>query len=81
MERAMDETDEEFVSTVEKSTSMIIGEISDKEYLSRHAIGGTMPRLNWVFEEMKVTYGERKIPDKVLKSIEDKVAKVTKSTT
>jgi hypothetical protein len=29
---------------------------------------------------MKVTYGERKIPDKVLKSIEDKVAKATMST-
>jgi hypothetical protein len=80
LERAADKMDEEFVSTVEKSTSMNIGEISDKEYLSHHAIGGTMPRFNRVFEEMKVTYGERKILDKVLKSIEDKVAKAAKST-
>lgn len=45
LERAKNETDEEFVSTIEKSASMIIGEISNKEYLSYCAIGGTMPWL------------------------------------
>jgi hypothetical protein len=39
-----------------------------------------MPQLNLVFEEMKVKYGDRKIPDKVLTSIEDKAAKAAKST-
>ena len=43
LERAEDEIDEELVSTMEKSASMIIGEISDREYLSRRVIGGTMP--------------------------------------
>ena len=43
LERAEDETDKEFVSTMEKSISMIIREISSKEYLSRRVIGGTMP--------------------------------------
>lgn len=79
IERAADETDKEFVSEVEASSSMIIGEISKREYLSCHAIGGTMPRLNLVFEEMTVKYEERKIPEKILKSIEEKVAKATKS--
>jgi hypothetical protein len=71
LERVIDKTDEEFVSTMEKSASMIIGEISDKKYFSHRAIGGTMTWFQ-VFEEMKVKYGDRKTPDKVLKSIEDK---------
>lgn len=79
IERAADEMNEEFVNEVEMSTSMIIGEISEREYLSRRAIGGTMPWLNRVFEEIKVKYGEHKIPEKVLRSIEDKAAKATKS--
>ena len=49
-----DETDEEFVSEVEQSASKILGEISEREYLSRRTISGTMPWLNWVFEDMKV---------------------------
>ena len=77
--RMEDETDEEFVSEVEQSTSKILGEISEREYLSRRTIGGTMPWLNWVFEEMKVKYGDCKVPEKVLKSIEDKAAKASKS--
>ena len=43
IERAADETDEEFIAEVETSASLIIGEISKKEYLSRRVIGGTMP--------------------------------------
>jgi len=77
--RAKDETDEEFVSEVEQSASKILGEISEREYLSRRTIGGTMPWLNWVFEEMKVKYGDHRVPEKVLKSIEDKAAKASKS--
>ena len=38
-----------------------------------------MPQLNRVFEEMKVKYRDRKIPEKILKSVEDKAAKVSKS--
>ena len=38
-----------------------------------------MPRLNQVFEEMKVKYGDRRVPEKVLNSIEDKAAKASKS--
>lgn len=38
-----------------------------------------MPRLNRVFEEMKVVYGDRKVPDKVLKSIQEKAAKAATS--
>ena len=52
--RAEDETNEEFVSEMEQSASKILGEISEREYLSRRTIGGTMPWLNWVFEDMKV---------------------------
>lgn len=64
---------------MEQSASKILGEISEREYLSRHAIGGTMPRLNWVFEEMKVKYGERKVLEKILKSVEDKALKASRS--
>ena len=34
--------------------------------------GGTMPRLNWVFEELDIHHEEHKVPSKVLKSIEEK---------
>jgi len=44
--RAEDKTDKGFVSEVEQSASKILGEISKREYLSHHAIGGIMPRLN-----------------------------------
>lgn len=78
--RSEDETDEEFVKAIEKGATMLLGEISDKEYLSRRAIGGTMSRLNRVFEEMKVQYGEWKVPDKVIRSIEAKAAKAASAT-
>ena len=77
--RVEDETDEEFISELEQSASKILGEIFEREYLSRRAIGGTMPRLNRVFEEMKVKYGNCRVPEKVLKSIEDKAVKASKS--
>lgn len=75
LRRADDETDEQFVKAVEKAATLLLGDITDKEYLSRRAIGGTMPRLNRVFEEMKVHYGERKVREKVLRSVEAKAAK------
>lgn len=78
LQRAEDETDEEFVAEVEQSASKILGEVSEREYLSHRAISG-MPRLNRVFEEMKVRYGDRKVPEKILKSVEDKSAKVSRS--
>jgi len=37
-----------------------------------------MPLLNWVFEEMKVKYRDRRVPAKILKLVEDKVAKASK---
>jgi hypothetical protein len=55
---------------------LILGEVTDREYLTWRAIGGNMPQLNQVFEEMKVKYGDHKFPKKVLKSIEEKAAKV-----
>lgn len=75
LERVRDESDEEFVQSVEQSASKILGEISEWEYLSRRAIDGLMPRLNRVFEEMKVAYGERVIPDKILKAAAEKGSK------
>lgn len=74
---AEDETNEEFVSEMEQSASKILGEISEREYLSCHAIGGTMPLLNWVFEEMKVKYEDHRVPKKILKSVEDKAVKAS----
>ena len=38
-----------------------------------------MPRLNRVFEEMKVNYGDHRVPEKILKSVEEKAAKTSKS--
>lgn len=70
LQRTADETDVEFVEAVEKAAVLLLGEVSNKEYLSCRAIAGNMPRLNRVFEEMKVTYGERVVPEKVLKSAE-----------
>jgi hypothetical protein len=50
--------------------------MSDKEYLARRAITGTMPHLNWVFNEIGVHHEEHEVPTKVLKSLEDKAKKV-----
>ena len=65
---------------VEQFASIIFGELSDKKYVPHRTIGGTMPRLNRVFEETKVTYGDPMVPDKVLKSVQEKAAKAAKST-
>jgi len=55
IEHAADETETEFFSYVEQETREILGDVSDHEYLARRLIGGTMPRLNHVFEELAYT--------------------------
>ena len=47
----------------------ILREIFEREYLSRRAIGGTVPWLNQVFEEMRVKYGDQRVLEKMLKSV------------
>jgi hypothetical protein len=55
----------------------ILGEMSDKEYLARKAIAGTMPCLNRVFEEFGIHHEEHDVPAKVHKSFGDKAKKAT----
>jgi hypothetical protein len=74
---AVDETTEEFTAIVEQETREILGDVSEKEYLVRRVIAGTMPRLNCVFEEFGIHHEEHKVLAKVLKAIEDKENKVT----
>ena len=40
-----------------------------------------MPCLNRVFEEMDVKYGNRKVPSKILKSVEEKASRATMART
>lgn len=46
LKRIEDERDEEFIAEVEESASKIVGEVSEREYLSCRAISGMMPQLN-----------------------------------
>jgi hypothetical protein len=76
------ESPDDFVSSMEEGAREIVDDISDKEFLAWRAIGGMMPCLNQVFEELGIHHGEHKVPTKVLKSIEDKVKKAaTKNAT
>ena len=50
----------------------MVGKISKREYMSRRAMAGTMPRLNRVFEELGIVYREREVPVEVLASIDKK---------
>ena len=77
VKRVEDMTADEYVTSVEEGAHDILGELSDNEYLARRAIGGTMPHLNHVFEELGMHHVEHKVPVKVLKSIEDKARKAT----
>lgn len=70
-----DESGVDVVAQVEAAAAEILGDISEREYLARRAVGGTMPRLNRVLEEMGIKYGDRKVPLKILKSIEEKASK------
>ena len=38
--------EDSFVSEVEEATIGLVGKISKREYTSRRAVAGTMPRLN-----------------------------------
>jgi hypothetical protein len=69
------------VKFAEAGAREILGEMSDKEYLTR-ALVGTMPRLNRVFEEFRIHHEEHDVPVKVHKSLEDKAKKAaTKNAT
>jgi hypothetical protein len=70
-----DETPEEFATAMEQEVREIVGDISDKEFLTWRSILGTLPQLNHVFEELGIHHEEHKVPVKVLKSIEDKARK------
>ena len=60
------------MSSMEEGAREIIGDISDREFLTQQDVGGTMPCLNQVFEELGIHHEEHKVPLKVLKSIEEK---------
>jgi len=68
-------TEDSFVSEVEEAAVGLVGKISEREYTSRMAVAGTMPRLNRVFEEVGIVYREREVPAEVLDSIEKKKKK------
>ena len=51
------------------------GEITVKEYLSRRSEGGTMPRLNRIYEELNILNGSRPVPTKVLLDAEEQLGK------
>ena len=68
-------TEDSFVADIEEATVGLVGKISEREYMSRRAMAGTMPRLNRVFEELGIIYRERKVPAEVLASIDKKKKK------
>lgn len=63
----------DFVIVVEDTAKLILGEITDREYLARRTSVGSMPRLNRVFEEMGIHYYEREVPAKVREHVKKKV--------
>jgi len=68
-------TEDGFVSEVEEAAIGLVGKIFEREYMSRRAVAGTMPRLNRVFEEVGIIYRKREVPAEVLASIEKKKKK------
>ena len=68
-------TEDSLVSEVEEAAIGLVGKISEREYTSRRAVSGTMPRLNRVFEELRIIYREREVPAEVLASIDKKKKK------
>jgi len=74
-------TEDGFVSEVEEAAIGLVGKISKREYTSRMAVAGTMPRLNRVFEEVGIIYWEREVPTEVLASIEKKKKAYAKNVT
>ena len=67
----------DFVCSVEEGAWEIVGDISDREFLTWRAVGGTMSRLNRVFAELGIHHEEDKVPSKVLKSNEEKAKKAS----
>jgi len=67
-----DETKESFLDRVEVSARRIVGKISEKEYLQRKSVLGTMPRFNRVFEELGIEYEDYVIPPDILLGLEKK---------
>jgi hypothetical protein len=61
-----------FAAKVEEGAQLIIGKISDREYLARKVDRGTMPRLNRVLEELGIQHEEHVVPLEVRTTIEEK---------
>jgi hypothetical protein len=71
-----------FAAEVEAGARLIIGKISNREYLAQKIDGGTMPRLNRVLEELGIQHEEHVVPPEVLTTIEEKRKKAaTKNAT
>ena len=70
-------TEDSLVSEVEEAAIGLVGKISEREYTSRRAVSGTMPRLNRVFEELGIIYREREVPAEVLASIDKKKKRIS----
>jgi len=70
-------TEDSFVSEVEEAAIGLVGKISEREYMSRRAVSGIMPRLNRVFEELGIVYREREVPAEVTASIDKKKKKTS----
>ena len=73
--------EDSFVADVEEATIGLVGKIFEREYTSRRAVAGTMPRLNRVFEELGIVYREREVPAEVLASIDKKKKASAKNVT
>jgi hypothetical protein len=77
-----DQEKDAFVLEIEEAACQIIGKMSDKEYLARRSISGTMPHLNRVLEEFGIHHEEYVVPPDVLATIEEKKRKAaTKNAT
>jgi hypothetical protein len=81
VKRADDMIADEYVTAVKERTHDILCEMSNKEYLAQRAIGGTMPCLNHVFEELGMHHREQTVPLKVLKSFDKTKKAIAKNTT
>jgi hypothetical protein len=57
---------------VEEGVRLIVGKISDRQYLAWKVDGGSMPLLNKVLEELGIQHEEHVVPPEVLTTIEEK---------
>jgi hypothetical protein len=53
-----------FAAEVEEGARLIVGKISDREYLARKVDGGSMPRLNRDLEELGIQHEEHVVPQR-----------------